>query len=191
MTAVSTVFPYTGLLRFLLSAQNQIMSHSNLCFTLKMPDCCLNLLFLPCGCMLPPEHQLNPGRIGLNREDHFERLAQLAAHNLNLTRGVVPACLCVLKKNPSQPVVLPELGTHKLWPPVSPDDAGHRWGVFRVVTGKTIYYWALCPRFAETPLWSSENFIWGGEGVVGPAKSGVKGGFWKRGSHDRAFLKGQ
>ena len=24
------------------------------------------------------------------------------------------------------------------------------WVVFRVVTGKLIYYWALCPRFAET-----------------------------------------
>ena len=49
VTAVTTVFPYTGLLRFLLSPKTQI----KLCFTLKVPDCCPNLLFLSCGCLLP------------------------------------------------------------------------------------------------------------------------------------------
>ena len=44
-----TVFPYTGLLRFLLSPRTQI----KLCFTMKMPDRWLNLLFLPCGRMRP------------------------------------------------------------------------------------------------------------------------------------------
>ena len=49
MTAVTTVFPDTGLLRFLPSPKTQIMSSNKQCFTLKMPECCLNLLFLPCG----------------------------------------------------------------------------------------------------------------------------------------------
>ena len=47
VTAVITVFPDIGLLRLLLSPKTQIMSQNKLCFTLKMPDCCLNLLFLP------------------------------------------------------------------------------------------------------------------------------------------------
>ena len=42
VTTTTTVFPYIGLLRFLLSPKTQI----KLCFTLKMPDCCLNLLFV-------------------------------------------------------------------------------------------------------------------------------------------------
>ena len=48
VTAVTTVFPDTGLLRFLPNPKIQIKR----CFTLKMPDCRLNL-FLPCGRMLP------------------------------------------------------------------------------------------------------------------------------------------
>ena len=44
------VFPYTGLLRFLLSPKTQIMSYNKLRVALKMPHCCLNL---PCGHMLP------------------------------------------------------------------------------------------------------------------------------------------
>ena len=50
VTAVSTVFPCPGLLGLLLSSNSQIVSSNKLCFTLKMPDCCLNLLFLPRGC---------------------------------------------------------------------------------------------------------------------------------------------
>ena len=38
------VFPYIGLLSFLLSPKTQMKQ----CFIAKMPDCCLNLLFLPC-----------------------------------------------------------------------------------------------------------------------------------------------
>ena len=53
VTVVSTEFPCTGLPRFLLSPKTQMMSQTNRCFTLKMPDCCLNLLFLPRGHMLP------------------------------------------------------------------------------------------------------------------------------------------
>ena len=49
VTSVATVFPDTGLLRFLLSPRTQVMSSTSRCFTLKMPDCCLNLPFLPCG----------------------------------------------------------------------------------------------------------------------------------------------
>ena len=48
VTAI-TVFPYVGLLGFLLSPNTQI----KLCFTPKMLDCRLNLLFLPRGRMLP------------------------------------------------------------------------------------------------------------------------------------------
>ena len=33
--------------------QSKISNELKPCFTLKMPDCCLNLLFLPCGHMLP------------------------------------------------------------------------------------------------------------------------------------------
>ena len=47
--AVSIVFPYAGLLRFLLSPKAQILSQHTLYFPLKVPDRCLNLLFLPCG----------------------------------------------------------------------------------------------------------------------------------------------
>ena len=53
VTAVTAVFPCTGQSRFLLSPKTQITNEPNLCFTLKMSDCCLNLLFLPCGHMLP------------------------------------------------------------------------------------------------------------------------------------------
>ena len=49
VTAITAAFPYIGLLTFLLS----LKTHIKLCFTVKMPDCCLNLLFLPCGRMLP------------------------------------------------------------------------------------------------------------------------------------------
>ena len=49
VTTAATVFPDTGLLGFFLSPK----THIRLCFTLKMPHCCLNLLFLPCGRMLP------------------------------------------------------------------------------------------------------------------------------------------
>ena len=47
VTAVATVFPYTGLLRFLLSSTTQTMSYNKLYFPLKMPDCCLDLLSPP------------------------------------------------------------------------------------------------------------------------------------------------
>ena len=47
--AITTVIPYAGLLRFLLCPTTQIMSQNKLCFPLKMLDCCLNLLLLPCG----------------------------------------------------------------------------------------------------------------------------------------------
>ena len=51
VTTVSTVFSQTGLLRFLLSPKTQMMSENNACFILKMPECCLNLLFcLPAVC---------------------------------------------------------------------------------------------------------------------------------------------
>ena len=49
VTAVTSVFPYAGPLGFLLSPKTQIKPR----FTLKMPDCCLNLLFLACGRTLP------------------------------------------------------------------------------------------------------------------------------------------
>ena len=45
VTAVTTVLPDTGLLAFLLSPKTQTMLY----FPLKMPECCLNLLCLPCG----------------------------------------------------------------------------------------------------------------------------------------------
>ena len=45
VTAITTVFPDTGLLRFSEGPKTQIMSQNELCFTLKMPDCCPNLLF--------------------------------------------------------------------------------------------------------------------------------------------------
>ena len=48
-TVITTVFPDIGLLRFLLSPKTEMMSESKPCFTLKMPDCRLNLLVLPCG----------------------------------------------------------------------------------------------------------------------------------------------
>ena len=53
VAAVTTVFPCTGLLRFLRSPKTQIMSENKPYFPLKMPVCCLNLLFLPCGCSSP------------------------------------------------------------------------------------------------------------------------------------------
>ena len=43
------MFSDMGLLRFLLSQKTQMKR----CFTLNMPDCCLNLLLLPRGRMLP------------------------------------------------------------------------------------------------------------------------------------------
>ena len=49
VTAMATVFPYVGRLSFLLSPKTQI----KLRFPVKMPDCFANLLFLPCGRMLP------------------------------------------------------------------------------------------------------------------------------------------
>ena len=49
LAAVTTVFPYKGLPRFLLSPKTQL----KLCFTLKMPDCCGSLLFLPCARLFP------------------------------------------------------------------------------------------------------------------------------------------
>ena len=52
-TAVTAVFPCAGRLRFLLSPKTQMMSYHRQCFTLKMPDCGLNPLVLPCGHMLP------------------------------------------------------------------------------------------------------------------------------------------
>ena len=42
------VFPHTALLRLLLSPKTQIPSKRTY-VTLKMPDCCRNLLFLLCG----------------------------------------------------------------------------------------------------------------------------------------------
>ena len=48
-TAVTAVFRYTGLVRFFLSPKTQ----KTRCFTLKMPECGLDLLFPPCGRMLP------------------------------------------------------------------------------------------------------------------------------------------
>ena len=42
------------MLRFLLSPRSQTMSQNELRFTLEMPDCCLNLLFLPRGRTPPP-----------------------------------------------------------------------------------------------------------------------------------------
>ena len=54
VTAVIIVFPNTGLLRFLLCPKTQIMRFNKLDFQLKMPDCCLNLLFLRCGRSPPP-----------------------------------------------------------------------------------------------------------------------------------------
>ena len=55
VSAVTTVFPDTGLLRFLLTPKNQIMNSSKLYFPLKVPDCCLkkNMLFSPCLRTLP------------------------------------------------------------------------------------------------------------------------------------------
>ena len=49
VTAVTTVFPDTGLLRFFLSPKTQIMSSNKLCFCLTMEECRQHLLFLPCG----------------------------------------------------------------------------------------------------------------------------------------------
>ena len=49
VTAVTTVFPHTGLLRFLLGPKTQIKLHC----TLKMPDGGLSLLLLPCGGVPP------------------------------------------------------------------------------------------------------------------------------------------
>ena len=49
LTAVTTVFPCTGVLRFLLSPKTQMMSQNKLYFTLQMPDCCLKLRLLPSG----------------------------------------------------------------------------------------------------------------------------------------------
>ena len=47
VTAVTTVLLYTGLPRFLLGPKTQMMSEPKRCFTVGMPDCCVNLLFLP------------------------------------------------------------------------------------------------------------------------------------------------
>ena len=44
VTAVTTVFSYTGALRFFLSPKTQIMSQNKPYFPLTMPDCCRNLL---------------------------------------------------------------------------------------------------------------------------------------------------
>ena len=49
VTATTPVFLYIELLRFLPSPKTRI----KLCFTLKMLDSRLNLLFLPCRRMLP------------------------------------------------------------------------------------------------------------------------------------------
>ena len=54
VTAVTTMIPYTGLLRFLLSPKTQIMSYKQLRPTLKMTDGCLNLLLLPCPADIAP-----------------------------------------------------------------------------------------------------------------------------------------
>ena len=43
--SVTTVFSFTGLLRFLLSSKTQIMSQNKLYSPPKMPEYCLNLLF--------------------------------------------------------------------------------------------------------------------------------------------------
>mmetsp|Transcript_63819 Transcript_63819/g.106521 ORF Transcript_63819/g.106521 Transcript_63819/m.106521 type:complete len:241 (+) Transcript_63819:245-967(+) len=53
VTAVTAVFPDTGVLRVLLSPNTQMMSENKVCSTPKMPDCRLNLLVLPCGRVLP------------------------------------------------------------------------------------------------------------------------------------------
>ena len=53
VTAVTTVFPDTQLLRFLLSLKTQTMSQNKVCLPLKMPDYCLNLLFVPRGRSFP------------------------------------------------------------------------------------------------------------------------------------------
>ena len=50
MTAVTTVFPDTGLLRFLLRPKTQTTSYNKTIFPTKnAEDCCQNLLFLPLG----------------------------------------------------------------------------------------------------------------------------------------------
>ena len=49
VSGITTVFLDTGLLRFSISPKTQI----KLCFEPKTPDCCLHLLFLPCGSMVP------------------------------------------------------------------------------------------------------------------------------------------
>ena len=48
-TAVTTVFPGTALLRFLLSPKIQITSENKPYSPPKLRDCCLNLLLSPCG----------------------------------------------------------------------------------------------------------------------------------------------
>ena len=50
VTAVTTVSPYTGLLRFLLSPKTHVMSQNEPCLTLKMPECCRNPLEIRCFC---------------------------------------------------------------------------------------------------------------------------------------------
>ena len=47
------MFPCTGLLGLLLNPKTRIMNQNKRCFTPKLPDCCPNLLVLPCGRMLP------------------------------------------------------------------------------------------------------------------------------------------
>ena len=80
MTAVTTVLPYTGLLRFLHSPKTEIMSENKLCFPLKMPHCCLNLLVLPCGRSFPCGEWCS----GWSRERYF-------------TTGMPALCACVQK----------------------------------------------------------------------------------------------
>ena len=53
VTAVTTLCPHAGPLRFLLSPKTQMMSQNKRCFALQMPDRCLNPLVLPRGRMLP------------------------------------------------------------------------------------------------------------------------------------------
>ena len=83
-TAVTTVFPSAGLLRFLLSPKTQIMSEKKLYFPLKNPDCCRSLLCLPCGCLgwWPP------------MEGDLVDQPQAQAHNQKHT--VPPLCLLIV-----------------------------------------------------------------------------------------------
>ena len=53
VTAVTTLCPHAGPLRFLLSPKARMMSQNKRCFALQMPDRCLNPLVLPRGRMLP------------------------------------------------------------------------------------------------------------------------------------------